>query len=220
VINIYDYLIHVLEQNKNIHWLNRPQYASPNKLVQLKMAKASGLSVPHSYVANIYSEKIPHKSLITKPFSNSCSIEYDGKLYNNYTSRISRNCFPKSFFLSYLQEEIRKALELRIFYLKGDCYALSIHSQENSKTSIDYRQYDHSHQNRLEPYELPKALVEKINLFMEKMNIQTGSLDFIYTSDEEFIFLEVNPSGQYDIFNSCNVYPDKLIAEHLINKPI
>ncbi|MDR3047884.1 MAG: hypothetical protein LBU51_09825, partial [Bacteroidales bacterium] len=57
-----------------------------------------------------------------------------------------------------------------------------------------------------------------IDMFMQNMNLQTGSLDFILTPAGDYIFLEVNPCGQYDVFNSCNVYPDKLIAEHLISK--
>jgi hypothetical protein len=48
------------------------------------------------------------------------------------------------------------------------------------------------------------------------MQLQTGSLDFIVDKDGNFIFLEVNPCGQYDIFNSCNFQPDRWIARKLL----
>ena len=214
---VYDYFIYLLESNKKIQWLNRPKLGTPNKLQQLSIAKASGLAIPSSYVVSDFLNSFSHKRFVTKPITNCCNIEYNGKTYNNYTSIIDNNESPK-LFLTYIQEEISKLLELRVFYLDGRCYTLSIHSQSNDKTKVDYRQYDYSYQNRLEYYNIPNTLVKKITIFMQKMNLQTGSLDFIYTPDEKFIFLEVNPCGQYDIFNSCNVNPDKLIAENLINK--
>jgi hypothetical protein len=34
----YNYFIHILQQNKQLYWLNHPQYTEPNKLIQLKKA--------------------------------------------------------------------------------------------------------------------------------------------------------------------------------------
>lgn len=45
-----------------------------------------------------------------------------------------------------------------------------------------------------------------------------GSLDFILDKQGNYVFLEINPSGQYGLFDSCNIHPDKLIAEYLLKK--
>ena len=46
---------------------------------------------------------------------------------------------PDTFYPSLIQEEIEKVYEVRVFYLKGKCYAMAIFSQKNEKTQLDYR---------------------------------------------------------------------------------
>jgi ATP-GRASP peptide maturase of grasp-with-spasm system len=212
----YHYLVYTINERKSVYWLNKPQFIEPNKLIQLRTAQKVGLQVPFSFIATQLKNDEFQRDLITKPLSNCISFHHNHACYNNYTSRVNKKDVTDDFFMSYFQEEIKKEFELRVFYLTGQCYALAIFSQDNKKTEIDYRNYDYQHHNRLELYKLPIDLVKKIKIFMREMNLQTGSLDFIYNQQGEYIFLEVNPSGQYDIFNSCNIYPDKLIAELLI----
>ena len=53
---------------------------------------------------------------------------------------------------------------------------------------------------------------------MERTGLITGSLDFILTPSGEYVFLEVNPSGQYDMISKpCNYHLDKAIATFLYN---
>lgn len=52
---------------------------------------------------------------------------------------------------------------------------------------------------------------------MGEMKLFTGSLDILYSNDNNFYFLEVNPVGQFDYvsyFGNFNLY--KLTAEKLI----
>lgn len=212
--DLFNYFIHLLEQNPNIKWLNKPSLVTPNKLIQLRIAQECGLVTPDSYISTHIMDK--DKKWITKPISYCIGFPYEEGFYSNYTSRIENDIHDNSFFPSYFQEEIKKLLEIRVFYIDGKCFSLSIQSQNNPKTEVDYRNYDFQKMNRIENYELPEKICGQINFFMKKMDIQTGSLDFIYTPDEKYIFLEVNPCGQYSIFNNCNIYPDKFIAEYLI----
>ncbi len=211
----FDYLCYRL---RDIFWLNHPRYVTPNKLIQLTIAEEIGLTIPTSWILNHYSPQIKANDCITKPLSNCCDVRINNTTYTNYTSELTGKESYDNLFVSYVQENIPKEAEIRIFYLLGQCYALLIHSQDNKKTQTDYRKYDYRHPNRLEPCKLPTIIESKIDTFMRKMNLQTGSLDFILTPDGEYVFLEVNPCGQYDIFNTCNIYPDKLIAEALISK--
>lgn len=211
----FDYLCYRL---RDVFWLNHPQYVTPNKLIQLTIAKEIGLTTPTSWILNHYSPQIDAKNCITKPLSNCCDIRINNTIYTSYTSKLTGKESYDDLFISFVQENIPKEAEIRVFYLLGKCYALLIHSQDNKKTQTDYRKYDYKHPNRLEPCLLPPDIESKIDAFMHAMNLQTGSLDFILTPSGEYVFLEVNPCGQYDIFNSCNIYPDKLIAEALISK--
>jgi glutathione synthase/RimK-type ligase-like ATP-grasp enzyme len=59
----------------------------------------------------------------------------------------------------------------------------------------------------------------KIDEFMSSLNLKCGSLDLIYSTNDELYFLEVNPNGQYDwvsYFGNFNL--TKNIAEILINE--
>ena len=52
---------------------------------------------------------------------------------------------------------------------------------------------------------------------MNKLSLNTGSLDIIKTVDGEFTFIEVNPVGQFMApSNRCNFDLEKLIAKWLI----
>ena len=215
---LFEYYIFCINQNPAVFWLNHPQYVTPNKLIQLTIAKEIGLTIPTSWILNHYSPQIDAKNCITKPLSNCCDIRINNTIYTSYTSKLTGKESYDDLFISFVQENIPKEAEIRVFYLLGECCALLIHSQDNKKTQTDYRKYDYKHPNRLEPCQLPPDMESKIDAFMHAMNLQTGSLDFIHTPSGEYVFLEVNPCGQYDIFNSCNIYPDKLIAETLISK--
>jgi len=65
---------------------------------------------------------------------------------------------------------------------------------------------------------LSEDLKEKIILLMKILDLNTGSIDLIKSTDEKIYFLEINPIGQYGMVSSpCNYYLDKLIAKTLIN---
>ena len=54
---------------------------------------------------------------------------------------------------------------------------------------------------------------------MDKLGLNTGSIDLILTPSNDYVFLEVNPSGQYGMIEaSCFYGLDKLISKELVNK--
>jgi glutathione synthase/RimK-type ligase-like ATP-grasp enzyme len=58
-----------------------------------------------------------------------------------------------------------------------------------------------------------KNIEIKIINFMNLMDLNTGSLDIILSPDNEYVFLEVNPSGQYGMVEYNCFYPlNKIIA--------
>lgn len=54
---------------------------------------------------------------------------------------------------------------------------------------------------------------------MKLMDLNTGSIDMIKNKNNEYIFLEVNPVGQFSMVSyPCNYYIEEKIASYLINK--
>jgi hypothetical protein len=53
---------------------------------------------------------------------------------------------------------------------------------------------------------------------MKQLNLNTGSIDMAVNTENEYVFFEVNPIGQYGMTSvPCNYNLDKKIAEYLIN---
>jgi ATP-GRASP peptide maturase of grasp-with-spasm system len=122
---------------------------------------------------------------------------------------------PDDFGASFVQEYIEKLFELRIFFMDGEFYSAAIFSQEDEKTKIDFRNYNYDKPNRLVPYNLPSIIEEKIICFMNALKMNTGSIDIIVSKNMEYLFLEVNPVGQFGwISDKCNYKIEKNIAEY------
>ena len=67
------------------------------------------------------------------------------------------------------------------------------------------------------PYRLPLDVNEKVLKFMERCDLDTGSIDMILTQDNRFVFLEVNPAGNIEMVgDNCNYWLEKRIAEYII----
>jgi D-alanine-D-alanine ligase-like ATP-grasp enzyme len=83
-----------------------------------------------------------------------------------------------------------------------------------SNTKQDYRNYDSYNSNRVVPFDLPEEISIKIKHFSKITNLKTGSIDLILSTKGEYVFLEINPQGQFiGVSNYCNFYLDKEVAE-------
>jgi ATP-GRASP peptide maturase of grasp-with-spasm system len=194
-----------------------------NKFGVLLKAKDVGLSIPPTLVTTKkveLREFIIHEGqAITKTMGAMIMAYENGNSLTSYTKRITLehlHDLGETFSPSLFQKEISKQYELRIFYLDGEFFSMAIFSQEDKQTAIDFRVYNHVKPNRTVPFELPKTIKEKLRKLMVNCNYSTGSIDMIYTIDKEFVFLEINPIGQYDMVSvPCNYYLNKRIAERL-----
>jgi ATP-GRASP peptide maturase of grasp-with-spasm system len=195
-----------------------------SKLIVLRKAKQCGLDIPFSLVTNDKKEILrtfeKYPKLITKPIDDMDSFMLNKKLWIPYTSYITKD-FVKSLpgkyiFPSLVQEYISKIYEIRTFYLDGRCYSMAIFSQNDIKTSVDFRRYNRKNPNRNVPYLLPQKIEDKIKLLMKELKLNTGSFDFIKSTDGRYVFLEVNPAGQYGMLSEkCNYKLEKKVAEWL-----
>lgn len=195
-----------------------------NKTYNLHLAKMVGLDIPETLITGKkealqqFSKK--HKELITKAarhggfFLNRASkIKVFG-----FTSEIKKDEIDEldaEFYPSLFQKKLEKAFELRIFYFDGAFFSTAIFSQQDEQTKIDFRQYNYENPNRVVPFSLPILIEQRLDKLMNMLKMKSGSIDMVVTVDNEFIFLEVNPIGQFrQVSLPGNYYLEKRIAHY------
>jgi glutathione synthase/RimK-type ligase-like ATP-grasp enzyme len=68
------------------------------------------------------------------------------------------------------------------------------------------------------PFKLPARIINKLKKLSKLKNLNSGSIDLIFTTERKFIFLEINPVGQYDYLEYYTNYPiSKTIAKLLMH---
>jgi glutathione synthase/RimK-type ligase-like ATP-grasp enzyme len=175
-------------------------------LINLEIAQALNFSTPksnilyHNSFLKIENGFNPSQS-ITKPFENGLVLVNENEYYQSYTTKIDQDNHSP-IFPSLIQEEIEKEFEVRMFIFGILVYCLGILSQESEKTKVDVRNYDFENPNYVFPISMPKDLISKCKKLLRRMGLMTGSFDFIKSKkDGQYYFLEVNPNGEFDLFN-------------------
>jgi ATP-GRASP peptide maturase of grasp-with-spasm system len=209
---------------KEKKWLNHPSNSNEvDKFEMLIKAQKAGLSIPSSLITNNKREleqfKEEYGNIITKAIYNIDFFPYKDKKYLAYTTIVTNKQIedlPSKFFPCIVQECLEKEFELRIFYLAEKLYSMAIFSQKDSQTEIDFRVYNNKNPNRTVPFKLPKNIEQKILFFMNSINMNCGSIDMIKTTKGEWVFLEINPVGQFGMTSGPNNYfLEEKIAQYL-----
>lgn len=218
---LYEFLHDYLDKVPNK--IGSRDKAGVNKLIVLQKAQELGLKTPKWSVSMKTSDTKDFidragGKVITKGIWESLIASTPTSGYSTYTELISMqkmNDFPSKHFPSMLQENVVKKYEVRTFYLLGRIWSMAIFSQNDPQTTIDFRKYNDEKPNRNVPFKLPDDVEQKLTKLMDFLELETGSIDFLVDENDEFIFLEVNPVGQFGMTSSpCNYYLEKEIANH------
>lgn len=201
------------------------RFSEPGKLEMLEAAKQVGIAIPPTLLTTSKIEflnfKEKHGKVVSKAIQRSARFE----LMDNerrieflcYTEEMSEEELPTYFFPTLFQKKLAKVFELRIFYLNEKFYSMAIFSQEDQQTEVDFRNYNFEKPNRTVPFLLPIDLQKKLIQLMKNLHLKSGSIDMVLTEEGDYVFLEVNPVGQFGMVSSpCNYELSKLIAETLI----
>ncbi|MCB9275540.1 MAG: grasp-with-spasm system ATP-grasp peptide maturase [Lewinellaceae bacterium] len=209
-----------LEQKPHLGCIRQDK--NHNKIIALLVAAEAGLSIPATLITSDKPELlkfIEQDSAITKAVWNLFRIHGRNFFRSVGTHLVTRGHIATLEAVvapTLVQREIPKAYELRVFILGEDCYPMAIFSQNDPKTRLDFRNYNHECPNRGVPYLLPEDIKQKLLRFMQNMELDTGSIDLIVTPGGEFVFLEVNPIGQFGwVSDNCNYYLEEKIASYL-----
>lgn len=95
----------------------------------------------------------------------------------------------------FFQHYVPKDYELRVTVIGDRVFAAKIHSQDDPRTEVDFR--DYSAEILYEAEALPTQIEQRCIDFVHSYDMTYGALDLIVTPDGEYVFLENNPVGQF-----------------------
>jgi glutathione synthase/RimK-type ligase-like ATP-grasp enzyme len=203
LINDADCLIKNLFSIIDAKWMSNPfsVYKAENKLFQLKIAKELGFEVPMTLITNdkkqlksFYNKQ--NGKIIIKPISQT-RIDNNGNPSFIFTNKITQKHIDSlnDFDLTpcIFQKEIEKEYEIRVTVVGSTLFAASIDSQSDEETKIDWRKK----KLVFRAIEIPKPIEKLCIEIVKKLNLSFGAIDLIKDKEGKYIFLEINPNGQW-----------------------
>ena len=174
------------------------------KILQLDVARAVGFPTPSTIVSNCKSDiqnfLSRHNDEGIIKLSTQPTFNEQKNVYFIYANKVSASDFEDMDHTinspTIVQNYINKQYEVRYTFVNGEHFVCKIESQLSEKSKIDFRRYDFANT----PYstiDAPEDITRKVTLFMQKLKLNYGALDFIVDYSNNWYFLEVNPVGQY-----------------------
>ncbi len=106
-----------------------------------------------------------------------------------------REARPDPLHAGVFQHYVAKDYELRITVIGERIFAGRINSQKHAESSVDWRHRPFDMEP--EPHALPAEIGESILAFLHAFGLVYGAFDFVVMPDGRYVFLEINPGGQY-----------------------
>lgn len=194
-------------------WVNHPaaNRRADNKILQLTTARQLGFVIPETVLTNSPShlegfraEHADHE-IIIKDLDLSVA---NAKLL---LRGIGTQALPADFVLEasmvaaapvIAQPFVPKAYELRCTVIGDQIFGARIDSPPSAR--LDWRgAYETAPDgtardlNRYSSYELPAAVVERLLALCRAFDLRFAAIDLIVTPSGEYVFLELNPNGQW-----------------------
>jgi MvdD family ATP-grasp ribosomal peptide maturase len=198
-----------------------------NKQLQLQVANELGLETPRTLITNDADAvrsfaRSCEGGIVTKMLS-SFAVHDDGWERVVFTNPVTLedlddltglNLCPMTF-----QERIPKALELRVTVIGNRVFAAAIDSQASQSAKYDWRKDGPALLEKWRRYELPAEVEAGVLRVMNHFMLNYGALDFILTPEGRYVFLEINPVGEFFWLESCPGLPiSAAIADVLLGK--
>jgi hypothetical protein len=175
-----------------------------NKASDLPVAQRLGFAVPRTLITNSPDEALRFYSecggrIVAKVMFNPIVPRDDesGFVYTHVVRRrdmISHRRIRHAPVI--LQEYIPKRAELRITVVGAHVFAAEIGSQASRRTRHDWRRYDLSRTPHSR-HSLPPAVQASCVRLVAALGLCFAAIDMIVTPEGEYVFLEINPNGEW-----------------------
>lgn len=185
-------------------WVNRidrNRYAG-SKVVQLRKARELGLRVPATLITNDPRQLVEfyhaHGGDIIVKMQKTAFWAPESGL-GLYTSKVDLEKLEHADLIRrcpcLFQENVRKDVELRVTVIGRRVFAAALRSQEVAAAHVDVRRATMTVPH--EAFALPPEIEKKVLGLMGAFGLQYGAIDMIVTPKGEYVFLELNPNGQF-----------------------
>lgn len=186
-------------------WMSRPAaiWEAEFKPYQLHVATSLGLSVPKTLISN-RAESIrgfctKFKEVIAKPVRSGhvvrngveCAV-FTTKLRDEDMEDLADAHLSPTIY----QELIHKKYDIRVTIVGSRVFAVAIDSQSDPSACIDWRKTENPELPHF-PIQLPITLTTMLLEMMSQLSLTYGAIDLALTPDGRYVFLEVNPNGQW-----------------------
>lgn len=204
--NEYRHFFNALWMNlRHVLWVNNPENnkRAGFKLFQLSVAAELEFHIPPFIVTNDierakrfieYNKEVVIKSLA------SPSVFTSKRVATIYTHLLKKEdleqLFSVRFGPTFLQKYIRKKNDIRVTIIGNSLFAAKIDPSGFEEAYIDFRKvqpYDLIH----EQMELPNRIKKKCIKMVKYFGLHFAAIDLLLTPNDDFVFLEINPNGQW-----------------------
>ncbi|SDQ19857.1 ATP-grasp ribosomal peptide maturase [Actinopolyspora saharensis] len=203
----------------DVVWINHPSRMADAayKPVQLVRAHECGLTVPDTLITN---EPAPVREFATEPtitkLLGSNTLSEDGTRKVSWSRLVDQaDLCGIETTTHLLQRWVPKDFEARVVVIGEQLFAVAIHAGSTS-TRVDWRSdYDAL---SYEPIDPPDSVAAGIRALLDRFGLLYGALDFVVTPNGDWVFLEINPGGQYGWLESTTGHPLTSALADLLSK--
>ncbi|TCK20943.1 ATP-grasp ribosomal peptide maturase [Pseudonocardia endophytica] len=206
------------------HWLNHPSAiaAAEYKPVQLQVAVNAGLLVPPTIVTNDPDQARRFvtrvQAAIYKPMAGGLISEH-GQHKLTFANRVGAEEIDDSVrgTAHLLQAWVPKSHEVRVTVVDKQFFAVRIDA-ESAAAHLDWRS-DYPNL-RYRTIDVPEDVRASVVTVLDSLGLRFGALDFVVDHQDRWVFLEINPNGQWAWLQDATGVPiaaaiaDALTAEH------
>ncbi len=190
-------------------WVSHPDAirAAEWKPKQLAYASQVGLTVPKTLITNDVQAAFQffeecQGEMVYKPFNQGVPRPKPGAVWQGaiYTTKMTRAVLEQHasslpLTANLFQEYIAKQMDLRIIVIGTRVFAAEIHSQQSQRAQVDFRlAYDELH---YAVHQLPDVVHQQVLALVRAFDLQFSSMDILLTPEGEYVFLDLNPCGQW-----------------------
>lgn len=183
----------------NAFWVNPPNNdaVAHHKAYQLNLARDIGLRVPQTLITNNpkdaarFVEHQGAKKTIYKAFSATEQDWRETRVLRSEELSVLENV---QYAPVIFQEYIDAAYDLRITVVGDKIFPAAIFSQETAY-KVDFRMDIGN--AKIEAVTLPLEVEERLHELMSRLGLIYGAIDMRLTPNGDYVFLEINPAGQW-----------------------
>jgi len=210
-------------------WVNHPSRAADAeyKPFQLAIAAACGLDVPRTVITNVPGDADEHSahlrsSVVYKTLASATVTDGD-RVALIYTTPASASDMADSrvaLTAHQFQQRVPKVRDVRATVVGKRVYAANILVDgETAGGLLDWRaDYDAL---LYEPVTLPGDVESSLLRMTERLGLSFAAADFVVTADDQHLFVDLNPSGQWGWIQEATGLPiATAIAAELVGEDL